>query len=1072
MAEMMGMVMEKALALPPRAIPRLKQTKPAKRHIRRNRASYSCQTCRRRKIKCDKEHPACGSCVRTQEPCVYGKLEQTAEDPSEGQNYAGTKRRWTPVSNGTPSPDPMRREPGGQISDITNLNALEQQLQRLGAMIETARQRSGGLPRYAGPLTPISGEDDWPALRNPQSKTLADSNQSLTKPLSELYISPHDPFRHGMEVPFWSSMADEVNQLHAMMQSIRPLDPPPDATAQFMPPADPRDPSLQQKPPASQRDQATALSFHSMAGHSGHAVGQPDCSLCKSLSVEKAMLLPGAHSTRLASAMKLNLAAGTPSETQSNVLFRVWLSSIYSAMPISPLRRVFSQYHEYWAWRHASASGQITDTPDVYFMPVLFCIWYTATLALSSSGLKKWFPDSTRAELAAGYHDQIIRFLSLVSFPTNIQFPLLGCLLILLTVPAAEEEPLESSVYNNLLVKIAQTAGLHREPSHFTKDAYEAEIRRRLWWQVAQRDVAFAAASGFPVVVTDDLADVRPITDVHERYFGTPEEKAFIERIAKEGYPSRLPEPLVASDSPASAFALVTRMSHKVAVTIRTALNMHTSAKVITKQVLQQTNKLISATHDEVMDALRRIPTKGFPELGYNPDGPGLGLWPILESESILGEPLSNAEFSCYHGMSTHPPMSSKLIQYHRQKICVFNKWARINLALSVDKMHCAAYAPFLKNAKSKVWTAGRHCALHHATSFMRRLISLATEPALESFRYLWPGSYNPMHAAIILLVDVHERPRALEAARSRALIDKIFSLSSPASGIVGGANGVSTQRPFHEGGTEAWDLLRDLRNWGWRKAGLDPNYLWTVDDQIEVGIAKPLTPNEEVLQSLREDAFEPESLDGTDSTGIASYPSMQYVIDATTKGLAAPDARNPSEDGPDPRWKHQPLRSLDMQQPMPFPLTGHEKATCASHAHQQQVERSDEKENVDVDVLRVEEMKKRAQGISQYRTNQAMVAVSKMSESGSPAALTNGYTNSEQNTFEQVISSPAQSQGGSEGSDATPAHSSGATDDSDMSEAFDWERWDQVFGQYSGFTDLMEMDDIDWGHDEKPASG
>ena len=31
------------------------------------------------------------------------------------------------------------------------------------------------------------------------------------------------------------------------------------------------------------------------------------------------------------------------------------------------------------------------------------------------------------------------------------------------------------------------------------------------------------------------------------------------------------------------------------------------------------------------------------------------------------------------------------------------------------------------------------------------------------------------------------------------------------------------------------------------------------------------------------------------------------------------------------------------------------------------------------------------------------------------------------------------------------------------VSENFDWERWDAVFGQYSGFTDLMEMDTDMW---------
>lgn len=94
------------------------------------------------------------------------------------------------------------------------------------------------------------------------------------------------------------------------------------------------------------------------------------------------------------------------------------------------------------------------------------------------------------------------------------------------------------------------------------------------------------------------------------------------------------------------------------------------------------------------------------------------------------------------------------------------------------------------------------------------------------------------MHAAMIMLIDLHERPSSPEAAKSRAFIDKIFSLTGPDGGVVGGEDGISTQRPLKDGGREAWDMIRRLRQNAWQKAGLDPQKLWTEQAQIQAGVA------------------------------------------------------------------------------------------------------------------------------------------------------------------------------------------------------------------------------------------
>lgn len=119
----------------------------------------------------------------------------------------------------------------------------------------------------------------------------------------------------------------------------------------------------------------------------------------------------------------------------------------------------------------------------------------------------------------------------------------------------------------------------------------------------------------------------------------------------------------------------------------------------------------------------------------------------------------------------------------------------------------------------------------------MEKFISLASDPDFQPFQWSWPGNHQPMHATMIMLIDLYERPYSPEAPKSRAFIDRIFSLSGPDGGVVGGEDGVSTQRPLKDGGREAWDMIRRLRQKAWEKSGLDPQRLWTEKAQIQAGV-------------------------------------------------------------------------------------------------------------------------------------------------------------------------------------------------------------------------------------------
>lgn len=117
-------------------------------------------------------------------------------------------------------------------------------------------------------------------------------------------------------------------------------------------------------------------------------------------------------------------------------------------------------------------------------------------------------------------------------------------------------------------------------------------------------------------------------------------------------------------------------------------------------------------------------------------------------------------------------------------------------------------------------------------------------------------------------MIDLYERPISPEAPRSRAYIDKIFSISGPDGGVVGGEDGITTQRPLKDGGREAWDMMRRLREKAWQRAGLNPEHFWTEQAQYQAGVAATSDEHRSATQSLFMDHYSPISqqsrLDGS----------------------------------------------------------------------------------------------------------------------------------------------------------------------------------------------------------------
>lgn len=304
-----------------------------------------------------------------------------------------------------------------------------------------------------------------------------------------------------------------------------------------------------------------------------------------------------------------------------------------------------------------------------------------------------------------------------------------------------------------------------------------------------------------------------------------------------------------------------------------------------------------------------------------------------------------------------------------------------------------------------------------------------------------------------IMLIDLYERPNSPEAAKSRAFIDKIFSISGPDGGVVGGEDGITTQRPLKDGGREAWDMMRRLREKAWQKAGLDPHQLWTEQAQIQAGVA-PLpgheprgTPFVDRNNTVMKDVQEASNAQPLEPRVDTRRPIIvdRQLTDFSRQFFNMTRAhmlQNPVVSlQPPPRFSYQlppPAPTSAPRTPQTLPPTPHVQQFSVPHA-----------------VL-----------------NPRLDSTLASSVVSSPESMAATHTTDPLNHLANVaIASPSSSASFMETTTVTNPPLTMTTGPStppsmmDPNLNFDWDQWDAVFGQHLPVADeFMELDPVGFG--------
>ncbi|KKA19782.1 C6 transcription factor [Rasamsonia emersonii CBS 393.64] len=1048
------------------------------RQITRNRASYSCHTCRRRKV-----HPVCGNCLKNGTECVYDTTvpkKGTGAD-NRGEDYHGVKRRremsrpldgdtdesqsflggWRDARGNLPEPRGSSQAIEARLDKLTSLLEQLSKADRSLSVEEMSRQllmmnQNGdwrSVPKSAGngdTAKPASGSRPASPRRNadssgdefpiPSGKATDPVDPVGSLNLGHLSLEDGGKSRY-VGTTYWAyiSHEDAINELNQLLRDQnRSHDP------------SPPDESSTEEAMADQgvKSPARTSSYSTGGGSQRHRMSsQGD-------HFHKAILFPTGDSPSTHDrAVEPEMLENVPTKRQSDILYKGFMSGVHAISPVLHPPTVLKMYNAFWDWYdHSSYSGE--QCPDPSFIPLLYAIWYGGSVTISIRTIKAEFNVSSRSVLSDMFNDQVTRWLTKISFPRSPTLHGLAAFLIVQTILSKEEEPLTSSLFISLALRVAQTMGLHRDPAQFGIQPCEAESRRRVWWHIVHMDGVVAMSSGLPPLVSDEnYWDVRETSEVKDTLLGTPQAEHYTRLVAANLRPPDNPDDPTICGGPSmvNVFYLCARGKYIMARAIRRILKIQLGTRPITGRDMEELRSILVDLQYKLNSIVNRIP------LAQHPGTPGRdGSSASDRSQSFSHSPANSRS---NEGLLPGDGPSGCAEQYHTPVLVAFHKWARILLSLFIDKAFCVAYQPFLKNAKSRIWPAARQGALRHCHGFMEKFIALATDPDFQPFQWSWPGNHQPMHATMIMLIDLYERPNSPQASRSRAFIDKIFSLSGPDGGVVGGEDGITTARPLKDGGREAWDLMRRLREKAWRKAGLDPSQFWTEQAQIQAGVVPtpekhsgPNSPTSFGNRSYSTSTHRP----GKPDPQLVEFSSRFFDM---TRAQTLPNPVVSALRQESPRY------SVSLPPPMPASTASSSQPAAAAQttsSSPQLPPMTHPMLNQGLDAT----LASLASSESFSAPNSQPAPLMSMSPSTSTFAFSNTTTNTNNNpNNNSSTTAPPDTDPTTTTTTTTTSMTSAAPTPPSMMDpnlTFDWDQWDAVFGQQLPVADeLMELDPV-----------
>ena len=146
---------------------------------------------------------------------------------------------------------------------------------------------------------------------------------------------------------------------------------------------------------------------------------------------------------------------------------------------------------------------------------LLFAIYYGAVTSMWPEETREMFGED-KNDLLARYRFGIEQSLARADFLQSDEYIVLQAFVIFLICLRRNDDARVIWTLTGLVVRMAQTLGIHRDGSHFDLPAFDIEMRRRLWWQICILDSRASEDHGCDPTINDHNFDTQMPLNVND----------------------------------------------------------------------------------------------------------------------------------------------------------------------------------------------------------------------------------------------------------------------------------------------------------------------------------------------------------------------------------------------------------------------------------------------------------------------------------------------------------------------------------------------------------------------------
>lgn len=161
-----------------------------------------------------------------------------------------------------------------------------------------------------------------------------------------------------------------------------------------------------------------------------------------------------------------------------------------------------------------SASSHLSNLSKG-FESLLFTIYYAAVTSLDNAQCVQKLGEE-KPVLLARYRFGIEQALARANFLTTEEMVVLQAFVIFLMCLRRNSDARVIWTLTGLVVRIAQTIGIHRDGTHFGLAPFEVEMRRRLWWQVCILDTRASEDHGCDPTILEQAFDTKMPLNIND----------------------------------------------------------------------------------------------------------------------------------------------------------------------------------------------------------------------------------------------------------------------------------------------------------------------------------------------------------------------------------------------------------------------------------------------------------------------------------------------------------------------------------------------------------------------------